>query len=92
MVLYDNPDVSIIKGMQDRYLLSLTHLYSYDTVSKYTEKMYEEVHYIPMYYERRQENFGLFTLEEKVKWYNTLKKFSKRDCRVQSIKDESSDE
>jgi hypothetical protein len=43
-VLNDNPDVSIIIEME---LLSLSHLYSYNTVSKYIEKMYEEVHYIP---------------------------------------------
>jgi hypothetical protein len=53
--------------------------------------MYEEVHYIPLYYVRREENFASITLEQKIEWYNSLQEHVAWDCRRPSFIDTTQD-
>jgi hypothetical protein len=52
-VLYDKLEVRIIKAMEDLNLLSLQDIYTYDTVSKYIDKLYEELHLSIKHFQRQ---------------------------------------
>jgi hypothetical protein len=89
-VLYDELEVSIIRGMEGPNLLSLQDLYTYDTVSKYIDKIYEELHLSIKHFPNRRESFFTDSLRDKVSSYNTLQLKFVHDCRIPEYRDEES--
>jgi hypothetical protein len=89
-VLYDELEVSIIKEMEDTNLLSLKDLYTYDTVSKYIDKLYEELHLSIKHFRNRRDSFFTVSLRDKSSWYNTQQPKFVYDCRIPEYRDEES--
>jgi hypothetical protein len=56
-VLYDELEVSIIKAMKDPNILTFQDMYTYDTVSKYIYKLYEELHLSIKHFPNKRESF-----------------------------------